>query len=539
MIFEKMVITTDYLFDVTTNQLFNLIADTEEHDFIIINIDPISIASGSYWFNTTSSELKVLDITSWLDCDINLSPTNPLLPVVVDQQSFWYNPDTSVGKQYDGNAWLDVTFINNLTDPLLSATGTYSYDPVTNKLYEKTLTSWVDVPFISQSSDPALHVVGEYWYDINTDTLNMWNGVSYVNVLYATTNPMPIVGFKWYKPSTGEFFVWSGSQYVLSTPDVYASWNMGILFSSTETGGDVVLSIYPKESSFITVLSGRLQNAQMGADEVSKVPMQYQQGIGGNDGSTEEREIIVDRIKRKLGFPVYDVELTDDQIHDAIDAAIRVLRTKTSVAYTRKVGFLELQPYQTLYILSNKKYGHDKIVSIMKIIRLPSSFLTAVGSQQIYGQLILQQLYQAGSFDLVSFHLLSSYVELLEKMFASKIQFNWNERTRELVLYNSVGKAEKVLLDAMIEKTENELLTDRYAENWIYKYALAEARETLAVGIRGKYSSLPGAGGGVSLEVSNLLESARAEKEECQQEIDNYVIERPEEVGGHATFILG
>jgi hypothetical protein len=62
---------------------------------------------------------------------------------------------------------------------------------------------------------------------------------------------------------------------------------------------------------------------------------------------------------------------------------------------------------------------------------------------------------------------------------------------------------------------------------------------TFGLGIRGKYSSLPGAGGGVSLEVSNLLEAARTEKEECQLEIDNYVIERPEEVGGHATFILG
>lgn len=532
-------LTTTYLFDTSTNQLFNLIADTEEHDFIILNVDPTSLLTGSYWFDTITSTLKVLDGTTWLACDLNTSVTNPLLPTTVGQNSFWYNTDTTVGSIYDGNQWTSTNFINNPTDPLTSSVGTYALDISSNILYEKTLTTWNPVSYIKQPTDPALHVVGEFWYDTNSNTLNTWNGLSYVNVMFSTIDPKPVVGFKWFKPSTSEFFIWDGSSYVLTTPDVYVSWNDGFVFSSTDTGGDVVLAINNQDSSFTTVLNGQLKFAQMGFDEVSKTPMQYQPGVGGNDGSTEERDIIVDRIKRKLGFPVYEVELTDDQIHDAIDAALRVLRTKTSVAYTRKIGFLEVQPYQTLYILSNKQYGHDKIVTIMKILRLPSSFLTAVGSQQIYGQLILQQLYQAGSFDLVSFHLLSSYVELLEKMFASKIQFSWNERTRELVLYNTVGRAEKVLLDAMIEKTENELFSDRYTENWIYRYALAESRETLAIGIRGKYSSLPGAGGGVSLEVSNLLEAARTEKEECQLEIDNYVIERPEEVGGHATFILG
>lgn len=532
-------LTTTYLFDTSTNQLFDLVLDVENSDFIILNVNPMTLTSGSYWFNTTTSVLKVLDGASWLSCDLNTSTTNPLLPVTVDQNSFWYNTNTQIGSLYDGNQWIPTQFINNPTDPLLSVVGTYALDVASNILYEKTLTTWSPVSFISRASDPALHVVGEFWYDTINNTLNTWNGIAYVNVMFTTTDPKPIVGFKWFKLSTSEFFIWSGSSYTLTTSDVYVSWRDGFVFKSTDIGSDVVLNINQPDSTFVKALSGELKLAQVGFDEVSKTPMQYQQGVGGNDGSTEERDIIIDRIKRKLGFPVYDVELTDDQIHDAIDAALRVLRTKTSVAYTRKIGFLEVLPYQNLYIMSNKRYGYDKIVSIMKILRLPSSFLTAVGSQQIYGQLILQQLYQAGSFDLVSFHLLSSYIELLEKMFASKIQFNWNERTRELVLYNTVGKAEKVLLDAMIEKSENELLSDRYTEHWIYRYALAEARETLAVGIRGKYSSLPGAGGGVSLEVSNLLESARSEKEECQLEIDNYVIERPEEVGGHATFILG
>ena len=70
-------------------------------------------------------------------------------------------------------------------------------------------------------------------------------------------------------------------------------------------------------------------------------------------------------------------ELSDQQINDAIDRALRVLRLRSSVAYNRMVTLMEMRPNVSTYVLSNRKLGYHKITDIMAVYRLPSSFLTA------------------------------------------------------------------------------------------------------------------------------------------------------------------
>ena len=61
--------------------------------------------------------------------------------------------------------------------------------------------------------------------------------------------------------------------------------------------------------------------------------------------------------------------------------------------------------------------------------------------------------------------MVASYIEQMEHMFAAKISFTWNERSRELTIYNVSGRNEIVLIECAIERTENDLLTDRRTED--------------------------------------------------------------------------
>ena len=125
---------------------------------------------------------------------------------------------------------------------------------------------------------------------------------------------------------------------------------------------------------------------------------------------------------------------------------------------------------------------------------------------------------------------MGQYVNNLEIMFAARVMYNWNDHTRELRVGNRFTRPERIMLDVVIERTEQDLFNDRYAGQWIQKWALAEAMEQLAQ-IRGMMSNWPGAGGGISLNASDLKATADDMKEKLLAEIDDYVVDHLDEIG--------
>lgn len=143
-----------------------------------------------------------------------------------------------------------------------------------------------------------------------------------------------------------------------------------------------------------------------------------------------------------------------------------------------------------------------------------------------------------GTYDLTSYHLVSQYVEQLEMLFATRLVFNFDKRSRTLNFFQSFTRKERVLLDCSVERTEQDLLTDNIARPWVEQWALAESMIILAQ-IRGKYSTLPGAGGSVSLNASDLLTTAETYKDQLLSQLEDNVAQEPEDYGLASTFIIG
>jgi len=58
--------------------------------------------------------------------------------------------------------------------------------------------------------------------------------------------------------------------------------------------------------------------------------------------------------------------------------------------------------------------------------------------------------------------------------------------------------------------------------------------------IRGKFASLPGAGGGISLNAAELVTLAQTYREDLIQQLDDYVADQGvEDTGMQGSFILG
>ena len=191
------------------------------------------------------------------------------------------------------------------------------------------------------------------------------------------------------------------------------------------------------------------------------------------------------------------------------------------------------------YFLTNKIQGMHKIVDVMGVYRTTSSFLASAHGAGVYGQIVLQHMYNMGTFDLLSYHIMAEYTKLMEMLFAARITFTWDEQSRQLYLHHRFPKTERmVCIEATTERTEQDLLTDRYVRAWMRRYCLATARLILAE-TRGKFSTLPGASGSVTLNANELRQASQQEIETCIQEIEDYVVDKPDEYGMGAQFTIG
>jgi hypothetical protein len=218
--------------------------------------------------------------------------------------------------------------------------------------------------------------------------------------------------------------------------------------------------------------------------------------------------------------------LAEDQFNIAIDNALDEFRRRADNAYTHRYVIFTLKEGQQVYYLNDPRLQTDKIVNVINIHRISMLGVSALSTESnVYAQAFFHQYYTGSMVDVLSIHLSHQLSEVFEKIFAGNLTFTWDEASRQLQIHRRMRFGEeKVLLEVVMERTENELMLDRWAKQWIQGWAHAELKEMLGM-IRSKYSSgLPGATGGLSLNGDLLLSEARQDFEELLRQITDYEV---------------
>ncbi len=419
----------------------------------------------------------------------------------------WSVPQDSIGSARVVGAFYNDTTTNTVTITNLVPTDVYfaTVHLITNVRTYYTIGSPTYSPdqntsayaasigqYYAPPTDPTL---GQLYYDATQKLLFRWIGDSWSKVGDQTiktgaTNPAvaDFVGDIFYNTSLGQLLTWNG-----------AIWVNG------EEGG--------------------------------RVPM-YNRANVGTDLTSDERADLIDVLKAQLGYPVVCVELTNYHFNIAINNALQEIRHRVDNAYYRQYVAMTLKAGQQVYYLNNPEAGTDKIVDIIKIHRL-NVFGINQGQNTIYAQSYFTQLLNPGSaIDLVSVHLFAQLGETFNLLFAGDIPFNWRETTRQLTTYRRVHADERILVECSFEKTEQELLSDRNLVQWIQQWAESEAMFMLAK-MRGKYASLPGPGGGLSLNGSELAAEAERLQTDCLRQINEMEIGNGGAEFGNHAFLIG
>lgn len=526
--------------------------DWELVEFISYPTDPRSRKSCDVWWNSSPS---IDDVYVWEEVNniwvqsqaFYKTSVDPKLPPLLPEDTAWVNPVTGdiflIGPEQCDKA--DV-----IKSPINPA------DPVDNSVWFDGINyfvwvvdAWVPIEVKKSSDDPFIITDGEFWFNPETNLLSIYEYDAWLVLPYESDkNFLPKLGDEWYNSTTETLMSWNGSTWVAIAPYIKLEFKNrkcldefdSLIFSTRKTGCGQKFEILMENNILFSFLNHPpiYLDPIHGADGVASGPMYKQLGVG-DDGSPDERRELHQSIRVMLGYPSIKVELTKQQIDESIDNALLMLRKHSSFSTKKALFFLELLPGQQLYRMTNRCVGFHKIVQITALHRVRAgAFKTAFPGNDNFAYAALQQMYTMGTFDILTFHMSASYIEELETLFASKILYMWNEQKRELKLYQSAKSKERILVEATIERTEQDLFTDRETRHWIKRYAVAEAKKILAQ-TRGKFVTLPGPNGATNMNADALQSQAETEQTMLMEELYDAAMQDILSVGLRAHYIIG
>ena len=250
---------------------------------------------------------------------------------------------------------------------------------------------------------------------------------------------------------------------------------------------------------------------------------------------------LADLIKRRLGFPVIKVELTTQQIYDAIDYAKQkwvkwgvgnsvvevyfTLLLEASVqVYDLPVGIVDIVDYQ------DKGAYYGGINTLFTI----ENFMFNQGA---YGPLLWAG--GGGGYSILSYHIARDWLKTLSRYTPTVYNYKYHKYTNQLEINpappsgSGVVTVNGVDVDSpgyilcrgyMIEGSslnpnykrgdENE---NFYISDWIFDYALAECKLMLGR-IRSKFANFNSIGNiGIGLDGDTLLSEGATEKERLEE----------------------
>ena len=259
------------------------------------------------------------------------------------------------------------------------------------------------------------------------------------------------------------------------------------------------------------------------------------------------RQELVDYCLRKLGAPVLEINLDDDQIDDLVDDALQYFNerhfdgvermylkykitqadidrgrgketngvgivTTTGSANISGIGTTTFNFYET----SNFIQVPDSVIGIEKVFRFDTSSISG-GMFSIKYQLFLNDLYYFNSVELLQYAMVKSYLEDIDFLLTTDKQIRFNKRQNRM--YLDIDWASQTVGNFLVIDCYRALdpssFTKVYNDSFMKKYLTALMKKQWGQNlIKFRGVKLPG---GIELNGRELYEDAEKELEDIKQ----------------------
>lgn len=219
---------------------------------------------------------------------------------------------------------------------------------------------------------------------------------------------------------------------------------------------------------------------------------------------------------RKLGKPVIEINVDDDQVDDRVDEALRYwydyhFDGSERVYYKHAITETDVEnKYITL---------PENIIGAVSIFSMGDPSIRSDDLFNIRYQIALNDLYTLTNVSLVPYYMVMEHLALMNELLVGKQPIRYSRHKDRLYVdmdWNTVAIGEFLLVEAY-EVVDPETWTDAYNDRWLQNYATTLIKEQWGSNLT-KFTgmTLPG---GVQFNGEKIYDDAVAERRKLEDEM--------------------
>jgi len=230
------------------------------------------------------------------------------------------------------------------------------------------------------------------------------------------------------------------------------------------------------------------------------------------------RQGLIDYCLRKLGHPVVEINVDEDQIEDRIDEAFQFYRDFHYDA-VEKVYLKELMTSNTIaqqYVTLN-----DSIISVERVLQF-SNKTTGAGVFDVKYQLMLNDIQSLTNTDLQYYSALKTNLQLINDLLTGQKPIRFNRHMNRMFIdmdwTRDIGVGDYIIIEAW-RILDPDAFTDVYNDGFLKRYATALIKQQWGMNMK-KFEGvqLPG---GVLLNGQRIYDEATEEIKELRDEVQS------------------
>lgn len=238
------------------------------------------------------------------------------------------------------------------------------------------------------------------------------------------------------------------------------------------------------------------------------------------------RKDFKDYCLRRLGFPVIDINVDEDQIEDRIDDALQYWQDYhfdglQKFYYVKAITQTDInQKYIDLSDVRDSSNNHLEVVGITRIFPIQDSLATFSMFDLRY-QLRLNELYDFTSASYVNYTLTLQHLRSLELLFSGEIPIRFQRHMQKLYIDWAWGApvSPKIVVAECYANIDPTVYNRVWNDRWIKEYATALIKRMWGNNLK-KFDGLQ-LPGGVTLNGDKIYEEAVGEIEKLETEMQS------------------
>jgi len=227
------------------------------------------------------------------------------------------------------------------------------------------------------------------------------------------------------------------------------------------------------------------------------------------------RQEFKEYVLRKIGAPVIQINVSDEQIDDRVDEAISFWRdyhySGSELVYLKHE--LTQEDIDNGYI-----EVPERLLGVTRIFDLSSSISTGAGFFNVQYQFVLNNLEDITGYNIQHYYMSMQHLEFMQEILVGKPLIRYNRHINKL--YIDVKKdllvpGEFIIIEAY-DIIDDSVYSDVWADRWLQNYASALIREQWGLNLT-KFTNMQLVGG-VQFNGEQILSEAKADRKEMEEQ---------------------